>query len=45
MHGEYKVSGGKLIIIDLEADQDALVDVALSGGFLLDPDNALTRVA
>ena len=44
MHGEYKVPGGKLVVVDLEVDQDALVDVTLSGDFFLDPDSALTRM-
>ena len=38
MHGEYKVPGGKLVVVDLEVDQDVLVNVTLSGDFFLDPD-------
>lgn len=44
MHGEYKVPGGKLVVVDLEVDQDVLVNVTLSGDFFLDPDEALTRM-
>ena len=44
MHGEYKVPGGKLVVVDLEVDQDRLIDVKVSGDFFLDPDDALTRI-
>lgn len=44
MHGEYKVPGGKLVVVDLEVDQDRLIDVNVSGDFFLDPDDALTRI-
>ncbi len=44
MHGEYKVPGGKLVVVDCEVDGDSLVDVTLSGDFFLDPDDALTRM-
>nr|MCW2727229.1 lipoate--protein ligase [Aeromicrobium sp.] len=42
MHGEYKVSGGKLVVVDLEVDDGGLMqDVVLSGDFFLEPDEAL----
>lgn len=44
MHGEYKVPGGKLVVVDCEVEGDRLVDVSLSGDFFLDPDGALTRM-
>ncbi|QMW65257.1 lipoate--protein ligase family protein [Mumia sp. ZJ1417] len=44
MHGEYKVPGGKLVVIDLEIVSDHLKDVQLSGDFFLEPDEALERI-
>jgi len=44
MHGEYKMPGGKLAVIDLEIRGDRLVDVRLSGDFFLEPDNALHMI-
>jgi len=41
MHGEYKVPGGKLVVIDLEVQDGALHDVRLSGDFFLEPPEAL----
>ncbi|UUI66254.1 lipoate--protein ligase family protein [Cellulomonas wangsupingiae] len=41
MHGEYKVPGGKLVVVDLEVDDGLLRDVSLSGDFFLEPDDAL----
>ena len=40
-HGEYKVPGGKLVAVDLGVVDDRLVDVQVSGDFVLDPDEAL----
>ncbi|TNC46913.1 lipoate--protein ligase family protein [Mumia zhuanghuii] len=45
MHGEYKVPGGKLVVIDLEVGGGHLKDVRLSGDFFLEPDEALERIA
>lgn len=44
MHGEYKVPGGKLVVVDCEVEGETLVDVRLSGDFFLDPDDALLRM-
>jgi len=33
MHGEYKIPGGKLIVVDLDVIDGALRDVVLSGDF------------
>lgn len=45
MHGEYKVPGGKLVVVDLETDGDgedaAISEVVISGDFFLEPDEAL----
>ncbi|MBD7917619.1 lipoate--protein ligase family protein [Cellulomonas sp. Sa3CUA2] len=41
MHGEYKVPGGKLVVVDLEVGDGRLRDVSLSGDFFLEPDDAL----
>ena len=44
MHGEYKMPGGKLAVIDLGIRQGRLVDVQLSGDFFLEPDSALPLI-
>lgn len=44
MHGEYKVPGGKLIVVDLEVTDGRLTNVRLSGDFFLEPDEALDRM-
>jgi len=41
MKGEYKVPGGKLIIVEAEERDGHLVDVIISGDFFLEPDEAL----
>lgn len=44
MHGEYKVPGGKLVVVDL-AERDGLIaDFRLAGDFFLEPDDALTAI-
>jgi lipoate-protein ligase A len=44
MHGEYKVPGGKLVVVDVEVEDGQLVDVRLSGDFFLEPDDALGHI-
>ncbi|TAL87143.1 MAG: biotin--protein ligase [Rhodanobacter sp.] len=44
MHGEYKMPGGKLVVIDLEVSDGCLVNVQLSGDFFLEPDSALHTI-
>ena len=44
MHGEYKMPGGKLVVIDLELRGGGLADVQLSGDFFLEPDSALHAI-
>ena len=41
MHGEYKVPGGKLVVVDLEVVAGRLAQVALSGDFFLAPEETL----
>jgi lipoate-protein ligase A len=41
MHGEYKIPGGKLVVIDLDLQHNQLRNVTLSGDFFLAPDEAL----
>ncbi len=41
MHGEYKMPGGKLVVIDLEVRAGRLANVQLSGDFFLEPDGVL----
>jgi len=40
-HGEYKIPGGKLVVVDLRVAQGRLADVQLSGDFFLEPPEAL----
>ena len=44
MHGEYKVPGGKLVVVDLEVADDRLAAVQVSGDFFLEPDSALDTI-
>lgn len=44
MHGEYKMPGGKLVVIDLTVREGRLADVQLSGDFFLEPDSALEAI-
>ncbi|NLU81241.1 biotin/lipoate A/B protein ligase family protein [Rhodococcus sp. HNM0569] len=41
MRGEYKVPGGKLVVVDVEVEDGRLSQVSLSGDFFLEPDEAL----
>ncbi len=41
MHGEYKVPGGKLVVVDLDVVDDRIVNFRLAGDFFLEPDSAL----
>ena len=41
MHGEYKVPGGKLVVVDLSVADGHLSRVQVSGDFFLEPDSAL----
>ena len=44
MHGEYKMPGGKLVVVDLALHAGCLKDVRLSGDFFLEPDAALPAI-
>lgn len=44
MHGEYKVPGGKLVVVDLEVRDGRLAGVRVSGDFFLEPDTALAWI-
>ncbi|KJL48785.1 Octanoyltransferase LipM [Microbacterium hydrocarbonoxydans] len=44
MHGEFKVPGGKLVVVDLEVIDGKLEDVRLAGDFFLEPDTALDDI-
>ncbi len=41
MKGEYKVPGGKLIVVEADDRDGVLVNVAISGDFFLEPDDSL----
>ena len=43
-HGEYKMPGGKLVVADVALDRGRLAQVALSGDFFLEPDEALDAI-
>jgi len=44
VHGEYKVPGGKLVVVDLEVDDGVIRDFRLAGDFFLEPDDALPLI-
>lgn len=44
MHGEYKVPGGKLVVVDLEIRDGLISDFHLAGDFFLEPDTALEAI-
>ena len=44
MHGEYKVPGGKLVVVDLDIDAGRLANVQVSGDFFLHPDSVLATI-
>ncbi|MBW8762830.1 MAG: lipoate--protein ligase family protein [Microbacterium sp.] len=44
MHGEFKVPGGKLVVVDLEVVDGKLADFRLAGDFFLEPDTALDDI-
>ena len=44
MHGEYKVPGGKLVVVDLEERDGRIADFHLAGDFFLEPDSALDDI-
>lgn len=44
MHGEYKIPGGKLVVVDLEVEGGALRNVRVAGDFFLEPDEAILAI-
>jgi len=44
MHGEYKVPGGKLVVVDFDLDDGRLRNALVSGDFFLEPDDALDHI-
>jgi len=44
MHGEFKVPGGKLVVVDLEVVDGVIRDFQLAGDFFLEPDSALDAI-
>ncbi|MEU2434212.1 biotin/lipoate A/B protein ligase family protein [Streptomyces sp. NPDC007861] len=44
MHGEYKVPGGKLVVVDLDVEDGRLRGVRVAGDFFLEPDEALPAI-
>lgn len=44
MHGEYKVPGGKLVVVDLDVEQGRIANFRLAGDFFLEPDSALDDI-
>jgi hypothetical protein len=44
MHGEYKTPGGKLVVVDVEVQDERLAGVMVSGDFFLYPEEALVGI-
>jgi len=44
VHGEYKVPGGKLVVVDLQVVDGLIHDFRLAGDFFLEPDAALPAI-
>jgi len=44
VHGEYKVPGGKLVVVDFEVTDGTIADFRLAGDFFLEPDDALDDI-
>ncbi|MEP6480382.1 MAG: biotin/lipoate A/B protein ligase family protein [Rhodoglobus sp.] len=44
MHGEFKVPGGKLVVVDLEISDGRIAEFRLAGDFFLEPDSALDAI-
>ena len=45
MHGEYKVPGGKLVVVDVETDSDVISSATVAGDFFLEPEEALPVIS
>jgi len=44
MHGEFKVPGGKLVVVDFDVVDGIITDFRLAGDFFLEPDSALEAI-
>ena len=44
MHGEFKVPGGKLVVVDLDVVGGRIANFRLAGDFFLEPDDALEAI-
>jgi len=44
VHGEYKVPGGKLVVVDLDVVDGTISNFRLAGDFFLEPDSALEAI-
>jgi lipoate-protein ligase A len=44
-HGEYKVPGGKLVVVDFEVVADRIQNLRITGDFFVFPEHALTTLA
>ena len=44
MHGEFKVPGGKLVVVDFEVQDARITGFRLAGDFFLEPDTALDDI-
>ncbi|MEO5921945.1 MAG: biotin/lipoate A/B protein ligase family protein [Pseudolysinimonas sp.] len=44
MHGEFKVPGGKLVVVDLDVVNGRISGFRLAGDFFLEPDEALAAI-
>jgi len=44
VHGEYKVPGGKLVVVDLETDNEVIIRARVAGDFFLEPDEVLEDI-
>lgn len=44
MHGEYKVQGGKLVVVDLETENGRIRTAQVAGDFFLEPADALDDI-
>jgi lipoate---protein ligase len=44
MHAEYKVPGGKLVVVDLVVDEQHISSCRVAGDFFLEPDEALDLI-
>ena len=44
MHGEFKVPGGKLVVVDFDVEDGRIDNFRLAGDFFLEPDSALELI-